>query len=256
MTGSRLQVLLAAIAIAAGSLCAQAPITLVVVDPPGVGFNDPTPVEPVGGNPGTTIGEQRLIAFRYAAAIWSSKLESPTPIRVRARFSAIPCTEKSGVLATTGATDWISFPNPDPEIIPNVWYPIALANRLAETVLDPDVEEIQTTFNPNLGQPDCLANYEWYYGLDNHARADQSDMVATLLHELAHGLGFGPFSTQDFSNFRDRGDVFTEYLLDTGTGKPWKKMTDEERAVSAANTHAVVWNGINVRKSVPDVLQR
>jgi hypothetical protein len=247
---------LAALAFAAGSLFAQAPMTIVIVDPPGVGFNDPTPAEPVGGNTGTTIGEQRVMAFRYAAAIWSSKLESPTPIRVRAGWDELPCTETYSVLALTRATDWISFSNPEPEIIPNVWYPVALANRLTETVLDPDTEEIATTFNSNFGQPGCVANQKWYYGLDNRANTSQADMVATLLHELAHGLGFGPFSTKDFSDFRDRGDVFTEYLFDTGTGKPWKKMTDEERAVSAANTHAVVWTGINVRQSVPDVLRQ
>ncbi|MFH1754901.1 MAG: hypothetical protein ABIA59_04285 [Candidatus Latescibacterota bacterium] len=29
-------------------------------DGPGEGFNDPTAVSPVGGNPGTTLGAQRL----------------------------------------------------------------------------------------------------------------------------------------------------------------------------------------------------
>jgi hypothetical protein len=162
MPSRRFKVLLAAMGVAAGSLFAQAPITLVVVDPPGMGFNDPTPAEPVGGNTGTTIGEQRLIAFRYAAAIWSSKLESPTPIRVRSGFSAIPCTEKTGLLAITDATDWFSFSNTNPEIIPNVWYPAALANRLAETVLDPDVEEIDD-FQFNTASR-TASRQEWYCG--------------------------------------------------------------------------------------------
>ncbi|MGL5005677.1 MAG: PA domain-containing protein, partial [Casimicrobium sp.] len=34
-------------------------------DDPGVGFNDPRPAAPVGGNPGTTVGEQRLNAMKY-----------------------------------------------------------------------------------------------------------------------------------------------------------------------------------------------
>ena len=60
------------IALAAASLgafaaapAAQAAATLVIVNgnAPGVGFNDPTPVAPVGGNPGTTLGQQRLNAF-------------------------------------------------------------------------------------------------------------------------------------------------------------------------------------------------
>src|SRR5438552_2520413 len=87
MKSKLFRALLIAMIAAAGSLFAQAPIVIVVADPPGVGFSDPTPAAPVGGNEGTTVGEQRLIALRYAAAIWSSKLESPTPIRVRSRFS-------------------------------------------------------------------------------------------------------------------------------------------------------------------------
>ena len=45
-------------------------------DAPGVGLNDPTPVAPVGGNPGTTLGEQRRIALHYAADLWGAKLDS------------------------------------------------------------------------------------------------------------------------------------------------------------------------------------
>ncbi len=41
------------------------------------GFNDPTPVAPVGGNPGTTLGEQRLNVYRYVAGIWEQNLQQP-----------------------------------------------------------------------------------------------------------------------------------------------------------------------------------
>ena len=50
------------------------------VDLPGEGFNDPTPVEPVGQNPGVTLGEQRLIVFQFAADLWGSLLESDVEI--------------------------------------------------------------------------------------------------------------------------------------------------------------------------------
>ena len=48
----------------------DATITIVNKDPVGVGFNDPTPAAPVGGNAGTTLGQQRLNVFQAAAAIW------------------------------------------------------------------------------------------------------------------------------------------------------------------------------------------
>lgn len=39
-------------------------------DAAGVGFNDTTAVAPIGGNTGTTLGQQRLNAFQFAANIW------------------------------------------------------------------------------------------------------------------------------------------------------------------------------------------
>ena len=37
----------------------------------GIGLDDPTPRSPLGGNPGTTLGEQRQIAYQFAADLWS-----------------------------------------------------------------------------------------------------------------------------------------------------------------------------------------
>ena len=46
--------------LAAGTLTLEAAdIQVIVTDGPAVGFNDPTPAAPVGGNTGTTIGSQR-----------------------------------------------------------------------------------------------------------------------------------------------------------------------------------------------------
>jgi hypothetical protein len=142
--------ILAALATALPCAFGQAPITIVVVDPPGVGFNDPTPAEPVGGNTGTTIGEQRQIVFQYAAAIWSSKLESPVPIRIRSSFEDVPCTVQSGMLGGTRVPMVFASSSADRELLPNVWYPAALANRLSEKVLEPDVEEIVVVLNRRL----------------------------------------------------------------------------------------------------------
>ena len=54
---------------AAAPAAATARIIIINGDDLGEGFNDPTPAAPVGGNPGTTKGQQRLIAFQYAAEI-------------------------------------------------------------------------------------------------------------------------------------------------------------------------------------------
>src|SRR5262245_11612248 len=58
----------------------------------GVGFNDPTPVAPIGGNAGTTLGQQRLIAFQAAANIWGATLDSNVTIQIVSSFEALSCT--------------------------------------------------------------------------------------------------------------------------------------------------------------------
>ena len=83
------------------SVVSAGPAQFVIVNlnAPGVGFNDPTPVVPVGGNTGTTVGEQRLIAFHYAASLWTARLDSTVPIRIQAEFAPLV----PGVLGSAGA---------------------------------------------------------------------------------------------------------------------------------------------------------
>ena len=66
-----------------------APSATIIIqnnDAAGAGFNDPTPAAPVGANTGTTVGQQRLNAFQYAADIWGSILDSPVTIYIQSSF--------------------------------------------------------------------------------------------------------------------------------------------------------------------------
>ena len=96
---------------------------------PGVGFNDPTPAAPIGGNTGTTRGQQRLIAFQFAADVWGALLPSPVEIKVTASFDPLTCSPTSAVLGSAGTrlafTDFAGAPQAA------TWYPAALANKLA-----------------------------------------------------------------------------------------------------------------------------
>src|SRR5690349_13728844 len=76
---------------------------LVNTDPAGVGFNETTPATPVGGNPGTTVGQQRLIAYSRALSLWGSILKSDVPITVLGSFAPLTCTATGGTLAQAGA---------------------------------------------------------------------------------------------------------------------------------------------------------
>jgi len=71
---------------------AHAGFHLVNLDGPGFGLNDPTPVAPVGGNPGTTVGQQRINVFERAGAIWDRILDSPVQIEFEVFFGSFGCT--------------------------------------------------------------------------------------------------------------------------------------------------------------------
>src|SRR5256885_4746604 len=103
-------VLLATLAVLSFASSAFGAATIVIQnnDAAGVGFNDPTPVAPVGGNPGTTLGQQRLNAFQGAANVWGATLTSTQPITIRAQWTALSCTSNSAVLGSAGATNIFS----------------------------------------------------------------------------------------------------------------------------------------------------
>jgi hypothetical protein len=233
---------------------AAATITIVNQNAPGVGFNDPTPAAPVGGNPGTTLGEQRLIAFTHAADLWGATLTSGVPIRIGAAFVPLACSANSGVLGSAGAADIFSnFPGAPR---PNTWYPSALASKLAGAdQAGAAAPHINARFNSRLGLfADCLPGLAFYLGLDNNA-GSQVDLVAVLLHEMAHGLGFQTF-TDNQTGQQDSGmpSIWDHFLLDNRTNKLWVNMTDAERQASAISGNGLSWNGPTVTSAVPVVL--
>src|SRR4026207_2341182 len=132
------------------SFAGPAQFIIVNINAPGVGFNDPTPVAPVGGNIGTTLGEQRLIAFRHGAALWGARLDSNVAINVSATFEPLA----PNVLGSAGAIDTFKdFPG-STRLYPGVefaetWYGSALANKRAGADLDPAKEEIRARFSTN-----------------------------------------------------------------------------------------------------------
>lgn len=252
LRGFRLPLLL--VALLAWSTSAQAAATIVILntDAPNVGFNDPTPAAPVGGNPGTTLGQQRLNAFQAAANTWGAQLNSVPTIVIDAAWAALACNANAATLGSAGATQVFSsaiFP------IPNTWYPVALANKLFGAQIDPTTPQIRARFNVNLGQPGCLTGIFFYLGLDNNHGANV-DLVSVLLHEFGHGLGFQAFTTQagSFLGPPFLPSVFNRFQLDNQTNKMWDVMTNGERAASAINTRRVVWTGANVSGAVNSVL--
>jgi hypothetical protein len=241
-----------------------ATINITSRDAVGKGFNDPTPVAPVGGNPGTTLGEQRWNVYKYVAAIWEKNLQSNVTINVSAGWEALTCSSTSATLGSAGAWNmWHDFPGGKP----GTWYPQALANKLAGTNLSANQPDdgsgygnvdIKTQFNVNLGNTGCLDGSPFYLGLDGNA-GNQVNFVETLLHELGHGLGFSVLSVYTPYGYRINAEgtyyvaegglpsVWEQYMYDNTAKKTWLNMTSAERMASAVNPLQLAWIGPNVK---------
>ena len=233
-------------------------------DQPGVGFNDPTPVAPVGGNPGRTLGEQRMNVYRYVAGIWERALDSSVKIKVSAGWEALDCNATGAVLGSAMPYNvWFDFPGAP---VSGTWYPQALANKLSNRSLTDYYGQqddgsgygnvdIKTQFNINLGATGCLTGTSFYLGLDGQA-GNQIDFAITLLHELGHGVGFSLLTTNASSGARFMGvpSIWESFMYDGTLGKNWLAMEDWERSFSAVNPLQLGWTGANVLAAVPQVL--
>ena len=231
---------------------AAAAVIVVNLNAPGVGFNDPTPAAPVGGNTGTTRGQQRLIAFQHAADLWGATLDSPVPIIVGASFEALG----ANVLGSAGAAAVFSdFAGVGPGFYPGAefpatWYGSALADKRSgtdlRTVFGGPGNDIRARFS---------SDFNFYLGLDNNHGA-LNDLVAVVLHELGHGLNFQTFvNSSTGANFTpDATDIYARHLLDTSTGLHWNEMTDAQRAASATRFGRLIWDGSHVTADLPQVL--
>ena len=247
----------------------KATVVIVNADDAGVGFNDPTPVAPIGGNCGTTLGAQRLVVFQKAAEIWGNRLDSAAPITILSHFVPLTCASSGETtLGSAGATN--IFTSDDPTLPsgipasvfpkPHTWYVSALVGAFAGrpvvsgTGTDPANYDILAQFNSALDDPNATCNgLRWYYGLDNN-HGTQLDLLTVVLHEFGHGLGFLSLadpSTGAFPN--NEPDIWASFLYDEASGKHWIDLTDTTRAASAISA-GLAWDGPTVIQAVPQML--
>ena len=103
-------------------------------------------------------------------------ITSPVPIVVDAQFGPMD----PGVLGGAGPTSiWGNFTNA-PQA--NTWYPVATANKLANTDLNPGLADINATFSSSYS--------DWHFGTGSSTPTNKINFVSVVLHELGHGLGF------------------------------------------------------------------
>ena len=230
---------------AASSMLRAATFVVVNNDTAGVGFNDTTAVAPVGGNTGTTLGAQRLIAFQFAANMWGALLASNVPIRVGASFAPLSCNASSAILGSAGPNNFYKDFTGAP--LSNTWYPVALANSRHGSDLDA-TDDIAAQFNGGIGTT-CPTNITWYYGLDGKTTGNQIDFISVLTHELGHGLGFLTL-IDDTTGAKALGsnDTFMLSLENHGASPAdYPSMSNAQRVTASTSTGNLHWVGANAR---------
>ena len=250
------------IAACLGMSVAHAAVIPVNDDGPGVGLNDPTARAPEGGNPGTTVGDQRKIVYQYAASLWGSVLTTDIDVHIGASFSALDCDATGAVLGSAGPTTIFlssSFP------LPEAWYHASLADQIAgeDLINDGVTPEIASQFNANLGQSNCLAGSGWYYGLDGKTPANMISFLDVVMHEIAHGLGFSGFlnkNTGALANYdgTPRSDAYTHFAYDNVTGARFDDaaMTNALRKAAITTPGRSSWDGGIAKAQVPNFLSQ
>jgi len=237
-----------------------AKVTVINKDASGKGLNDATPATPVGGNPGTTRGEQARIVFEYAANMWGAVLQSDGPVDIDANFSPLECTEGRTVLGQTGTNGYMQFTDPAklPDgAVSNMWYPGSLANALTGGDASPGRSEMSMSFNGALGTATCLPDSGWYFGLDGKAPAGKSNLLNVMLHEMGHGLGFAGRSNLGTGGLAGGvNDIYSSFAFDNTINKAWGDMSNAERAKAALDDGNLVFRGPNVVAEATLVLSK
>ena len=219
----------------------------------GQGLDDPTPANPVGGNPGATRGEQARIVFQFAADLWGAVLKSDVPVTVSATFAKLSCDANSGVLGSAGTTSIFGFADPAPVgTAANTWYHSALFDALAHQEANPGAADIRARFNGALGSTGCLEGSSWYFGLDGKQPVGSIDFLNVVLHEMSHGLGFSGFGSLTTGEpLAGLPDIYSTFVFDNTQQKSWYAMTPTERVASAVNDGNLVFTGANVKAEAP-----
>lgn len=234
-----------------------ATIIPVNADPVGQGLNDPTPLKPAGGNPGTSIGEQRRIAYQFAAELWGAVLQSDAEIRVQASFQPLRCDASGTVLGSAGAGAIYVLTEPGQ---PDTLYHGALADSLVGFDIQNGAGvDVVSRFNASFGltNPDgspCSPGSGWYYGLDGNTPSGQTNFLNVVMHEIAHGLGFSGFGNVStgapLAGFQD---IYSRFVYDNNSQSPWYQLTNAGR-VAATIGGNLAFRGPQVTAEVPLVL--
>lgn len=233
-------------------------------------WTDPTPATPIGGNGGTTRGEQRRRALAEALVQLSAGLDSEVPITIRACWDNLTVSTSGGAtLAAAGPNNFflddrsLVFADGSSELprssLPEKYsfYSAAPTARLAGTsacrVAGGDcnnVTDMRIVFNKRIGEAGVLNGAQFYLGFDRPPGPNLLDFVGVSVHELGHGLGFlslvrntdsasGPVGSKPLG----RDDAYSRRMaaLVDGELRPYVRLTDAQRAAALISGNGLLW---------------
>ena len=221
-------------------------ITIINNDGPNEGLNDPTPMTPIDGNYGTTLGEQRMIVLQFAANFLETIINNNVEIKIEASFD--PLTP--GFIGMASMLSW-ELENSPNNTLPfhSTYYPQALANHFYGYDRQPQTNDMAIQLNSNYANNLCdqlgyLADP--YLGLNNKTTLNcQQHVLGTVLHEMVHGLGF--YETLNKSsgawNLNDP-DIYSTQLEDHSNMLLWPNMSNAQRLSSLSHNN-LHWIGLN-----------
>jgi hypothetical protein len=172
-------------------------------------WTDTTAATPVGGNPGTTLGQQRKNALGYAGQQLAAQLQTSASITVHACGAHLGGDANSAILAHATPLAFF-FDEPQYPINPltkkYTWYPAAAISNLSGTTMcgfaggpcdGVDNEEIEITFNEDIGTSSVIGGEKFYLGYQSDPSASSIDFITIAMHEMTHGLGFFGLANTD-----------------------------------------------------------
>ena len=221
-------------------------ITIINNDGPNEGLNDPTPMTPIDGNDGTTLGEQRMIVLQFAADFLETIINSNIEIKIEASFD--PLTP--GFIGMANMVSWEleNYPN---TTLPfhSTYYPQALANHFYGYDRQPQKNDMAIQLNSNYANNLCdqlglLADP--YLGLNNKTTLNcQQHVLGTVLHEIIHGLGFYETLNKATGAWSlTNPDIYSTQLEDHSNMLLWPNMNNTQRIASLSQNN-LHWIGLN-----------
>ena len=146
--------------------------------------------------------ENAKSAFLYAVSIYENLISSDIPIKVRAEWQSMG----SSTLAHSTPSSF--YKNFDGARLSDVYYPVALVEKLSGREMNGSEADIVCTFNSNM---------DWYLGTNGNGPSSQYDFVTVALHEIVHGLGFSGFydvnnGSGDLNNSQHLPSIYDWYI--------------------------------------------